>query len=63
MANNTSSDGSQKISLQNIRDIVGGALGKVAAPRSLLLLSEIPTKENGKVDLAALTTASATEIY
>jgi len=63
MANNKSSDGSQKISLQNIRDIVGGALGKVAAPRSLLLLSEIPTKENGKVDLAALTTASATEIY
>jgi len=63
MANNKSSDGSQKISLQNIRDIVGGTLGKVAAPRSLLLLSEIPTKENGKVDLAALTTASATEIY
>ncbi|NBR94064.1 MAG: acyl-CoA synthetase [Actinobacteria bacterium] len=63
MANNESSDGSRKITLQHIRDIVGGALGKVAAPRSLLLLSEIPTKENGKVDLLALTTVSPTEEY
>ena len=52
-----------EFSLQEIRKFVGESLAKVAAPRSLLLLSEIPTKENGKVDLAALTTASATEIY
>jgi acyl-CoA synthetase (AMP-forming)/AMP-acid ligase II len=63
MALNESSDTPQSISLKNIRDIVGEALGKVAAPRSLLLLSDIPIKENGKVDVAALTAANPTEKY
>ena len=51
----------QKISLQEIRNIVGAALSKVAAPRSLLLLSEMPLKSNGKADFETLVTAHPTE--
>lgn len=51
----------QRISLQEVRNIVGAALGKVAAPRSLLLLSEMPLKSNGKADFQALVTAHPTE--
>lgn len=54
---------SQEVSLQKIRNLVGEELGKVATPRSLLLLSEIPVKENGKVDLVALAAATPTEKY
>jgi acyl-coenzyme A synthetase/AMP-(fatty) acid ligase len=49
------------ISLQELRNLLGGALGKVAAPRSLLLLSELPMKSNGKADLEALAAATPTE--
>ena len=52
---------SQEFSLQELRKLVGESLGKVAAPRSLLLLSEIPLKANGKADLVALAAASPTE--
>jgi O-succinylbenzoic acid--CoA ligase len=54
-------DISQMISLQEVRNLLGGALGKVAAPRSLLLLSELPMKSNGKADLEALAAATPTE--
>lgn len=50
-----------EFSLQEIRKFVGESLAKVAAPRSLLLLSEIPLKANGKIDLAALEAAQPTE--
>lgn len=50
-----------EFSLQEIRKLVGESLPKVAAPRSLLLLSEIPLKANGKIDLVALEAAQPTE--
>lgn len=47
--------------LSDIREIVGTNLSKVAAPRSLLLLSDIPTKANGKIDLHTLASAPPTQ--
>ena len=49
------------ITLPVIRNLVAQSLGKVAAPRSLLLLSEMPMKENGKIDNQQLIAAHATE--
>ena len=49
------------ITLSHIREMVGTTLSKVAAPRSLLLLSEIPTKSNGKIDLQKLASAQPTQ--
>lgn len=49
------------LTLSDIREIVGANLSKVAAPRSLLLLSDIPTKANGKIDLHTLASAPPTQ--
>ena len=48
-------------SLAQIRQFVGESINRVAAPRSLLLLSEMPIKANGKLDIEALVSAPATE--
>ena len=50
-----------EISLEQIRSLVAQSLGRIAAPRSLLLVSEVPVKSNGKVDLVTLAAAPATE--
>ena len=52
---------SQKFTLKECREKISQSLGKVAAPRSLLLLSEIPVKSNGKVDYDLLAQMPATE--
>ena len=57
----TKSDETDALTLKVAREIVATTFGKVAAPRSLLLLSELPTKENGKVDLQHLIDAIPTE--
>ena len=57
----TTTDESKALTLGKTREIVASVLGKVAAPRSLLLLSEMPTKENGKIDIQELTRATPTE--
>ena len=54
-------DESKSLTLGKIRELVASEIGKVAAPRSLLLLSEMPTKENGKVDIQQLIRAAPTE--
>jgi acyl-CoA synthetase (AMP-forming)/AMP-acid ligase II len=56
-----SSDEIANVALTQIRDIVGRELGKVAAPRSLLLLPETPLKSNGKVDMQFMATAEPTQ--
>ena len=55
------SDESKRIDLGEIRGIVGATFGKVAAPRSLLLLSATPIKSNGKLDLHQLMTLPPTQ--
>ena len=52
---------SKRMDLGEIREIVGAAFGKVAAPRSLLLLSATPIKSNGKIDLHQLKTLPPTQ--
>jgi O-succinylbenzoic acid--CoA ligase len=47
--------------LPQIRELVAQGISKVAAPRSLLLLSELPVKANGKIDHQFLANAKATE--
>lgn len=56
-----SSPVTSRITLSEIRSVVADSIGKVAAPRSLLLLSEIPLKANGKLDSDALIRAEATQ--
>ena len=56
-----SSDEIANVALTQIRDIVGRELGKVAAPRSLLLLPETPLKSNGKVDMQFMATTEPTQ--
>jgi O-succinylbenzoic acid--CoA ligase len=55
------SDEIARVTLSEIREIVGANLSKVAAPRSLLLLSDIPTRANGKIDLRQLASAPPTQ--
>ena len=47
--------------LAQIRELVAKRISKVAAPRSLLLLSALPIKANGKIDYQFLANAEATE--
>ena len=54
-------DESIRIDLGEIRRIVSAAFGKVAAPRSLLLLSATPINSNGKIDLHQLKTLPPTQ--
>ncbi len=56
----TSNDESRP-TLAAMRELVAGHLGKVAAPRSLLLLSDFPIKANGKIDLQMLASMTPTE--
>lgn len=51
----------QDPTLAQIRDIVADGIGKVAAPRSLLLLSEMPTQPNGKIDRQFLLNTQPTQ--
>lgn len=57
----TDSVTNQNPTLAQIRAIIADGVSKVAAPRSLLLLSEIPTKANGKIDRQFLLSAQPTE--
>lgn len=51
----------KELTLAQIRDIVGSQIGRFAAPRSLLLLDQIPMLDIGKPDLSFLRNAQATE--
>ena len=56
-----SSPGEVPPTLDEIRRLVADGIGKVAAPRSLLLLSTIPTLANGKINRQYLISSEATE--
>lgn len=55
--------GSKSITLKELRSLVAQSIGRVAAPRSLLLLDEMPINANGKIDFADLIATEATENY
>lgn len=57
----TKDAGRPSLSLGELRSLIAESIGRVAAPRSLLLLSEMPTKSNGKIDFAKLMSTEPTE--
>jgi acyl-CoA synthetase (AMP-forming)/AMP-acid ligase II len=57
----TKDAGKPSLSLGELRSLISESIGRVAAPRSLLLLSEMPTMSNGKIDFAKLMSTKPTE--